>query len=372
MSNASKFKTLKISLVIGSLGGGGAEKQILLLAKSLVAAGHEVQLITIAKMYRNGTYTHYCDMDNLEVSEHRPKIGLLKKFSEILSFSWHLFRYFKSNKPDIVHAWLIHSYIVALPIAYLAGVPVRISARRGLWSGINGSIWLQLSKFSNLFATHFTANALQVQQDASLLECIPASKISVILNIVEPEDRRADVRIQPTNIIVVANLISYKGHLDLIEAINISDNGLKFIFVGQGPMLRDLVSRVNSLGIESRVEFVGFMKDPIELMLKSQFGVLPSHSEGFPNVLLEAQSIGLPMIATRVGGIPEIIQDRVNGLLVSPHSPAELAAAISWMSQNPIERHRMSQEVQSSIQKYHPQIITRQYIDLYMSLLEIV
>jgi glycosyltransferase involved in cell wall biosynthesis len=171
---------------------------------------------------------------------------------------------------------------------------------------------------------------------------------------------------------VVANLISYKGHLDLLEAIKLSDSTLKFVFVGQGPLLRDLMLKVRALGIESQVEFVGFKKHPLDLMLKSQFGVLPSHSEGLPNVLLEAQSIGLPMIATRVGGIPEIIQDKVNGLLVNPRSPVDLAAAISWMSQNPIERQKMSQEAQSSIQKYDPQFITKQYIDLYLSCLEVV
>jgi L-malate glycosyltransferase len=361
---------MKIVFVIGSLRAGGAEKQLLLLAKALVTAGHQIQIITIAKTHGSGTYSHFCNMNNLEISAKGPNLSTQKKFLEIISFAWHLFRYLRINKPDIVHAWLIHSYIVALPISYLARVPVRISARRGLWSGIDGRIWVYLSKFSNLFATHLTANSIEVARDASSIESISGSKITVIANMVEPDDRRPNVLLQPAKVVVVANLIYYKGHLDLLEAINICDDRLKFVFVGQGPILEDLQLKTTSLGLENRVEFVGYKEHPIEIMLTSQFGVLPSHSEGLPNVILEAQSIGLPMIATRVGGVPEIIQDRLNGFLVEPHAPAELSAAISWMSQHPNERQKMSQVALSSIKRFDPGMITAQYIDLYRTLLQ--
>ncbi len=361
---------MKIVFVIGSLDAGGAEKQIILLSKALSAAGHEVQVFTIAKLYWNGNYTHICDMENLKISVERAKLSMPRKFLETISFSWHLFRFLKISKPDVMHAWLIHAYITALPIAYMARVPVRISARRGLWSGIGGRIWVYLSKFSNLFATHFTANSGMVAQDASLIESIPLNKIAVISNIVERDGRRSDVLIQPPMVIVVGNLIYYKGHLDLLDAIKLSDTDLRFLFVGQGPMLAKLRLKAKLLGIETNVEFVGFKPRPIELMLKSQFGILPSHSEGFPNVILEAHSIGLPMIATRVGGVPEIIQDHVNGILVSPHAPEELSTAISWMSENPIERHRMSLEALSSIKRFDSRLITKEYIALYATLVE--
>jgi len=356
---------MKVVFVIGSLDAGGAEKQIILLAKALKAAGHEVQVITIAKLYWNGSYTHICDMANLKICPGRTKLSMPRKFLETLSFAWQLFRFLMINKPDVLHAWLIHAYITSLPIAYMARVPVRISARRGLWSGISSRIWIYLSRFSNLFATHFTANSSMVAQDASLFESIPLKKIKIISNIVELDGRRPDVLIQPPMVIVVGNLIYYKGHLDLLEAISLCDTDLRFVFVGQGPMLADLRQKASILGIEARVEFAGFKERPIELMLKSQFGVLPSHSEGLPNVILEAHSIGLPMIATRVGGVPELIQDRVNGLLVYPHAPEELSAAITWMSESPLERQRMSLAALSSIERFDTRLITREYIDLY-------
>jgi glycosyltransferase involved in cell wall biosynthesis len=78
------------------------------------------------------------------------------------------------------------------------------------------------------------------------------------------------------------------------------------------------------------------------------------------------------MIATNVGGITELIQDSINGCLVNPHSPHELASVISWMSHNPIERHRLSLASLNSIKKNDPQEILRQYEELYRALVESV
>jgi glycosyltransferase involved in cell wall biosynthesis len=368
-----KPKCLKIALVIGSLGGGGAEKQIILLAKGLVDVGHDVQIITISRVNQNGRYSHFPDSQNLETcSGGNSNNGIFSKLLQTFKFAVVLFKYFRSSRPDVVHAWLLHSYILALPIAFVSRIPVRISARRGLWSGIDGRIWRYLSKLSNLFATHFTANSVMVGKDASSVEGIPGDKITVIFNMVFPDDRRAEVLSQPARVVVVANLISYKGHLDLLKAISLSDEKLHFILVGAGPMLNDLLLKVSELGIQSRVDFVGFHKEPIAIMVKSQFGVLASHSEGMPNVILEAHSVGLPMIATNVGGITELIQDSINGCLVNPHSPHELASVISWMSQNPIERHRLSLASLNSIKKNDPQEILRQYEELYRALVESV
>ena len=367
----SNRRCLKITLVITSLYGGGAEKQFILLAKGLIDIGHEVQVVTISKVKQNGKLSHFPNLQNFEIcSAAESSKGFFVKLLEISKFTIVLFKYLRRNKPDVVHAWLLHSYIVALPIAFMNRIPVRISARRGLWSAIDGRIWPYLSKFSNLFATHFTGNSVMVGKDASSVEGIPEDKISVIFNMVLPDDRRAEVLSQPAKVVVVANLISYKGHLDLLEAVALSDSKLQFTLVGDGPMLNDLRLKVLELGIQSRVDFAGFQKKPIDIMLRSQFGVLPSHTEGMPNVILEAQSVGLPMIATNVGGVPEVIDASINGCLVDAHSPRQLASAISWMSRNPLERQRMSLASLESIKRNDPLDILRQYEDLYLTLVE--
>jgi glycosyltransferase involved in cell wall biosynthesis len=255
-----------------------------------------------------------------------------------------------------------------MPISFLAGVPVRISARRGLWSGIGGKKWLSFSKLSNFFATHFTANSEAVSSDAIRIESLPNNKVSIIPNIIQKDDRRVNVFLQPARVVVVANLIEYKGHLDLLDAISLTDPKLLFEFVGEGPMLEKLVQRSNDLGINERVKFLGYHPNPIEVMLGAQFGILPSHSEGLPNVILEAQSVGLPMIATRVGGIPEILHHNWNGIIVNPRSTIELAGAISFMSENPIERSRFSFRSMERLDSYSSKNIVDLYLRLYQKL----
>jgi glycosyltransferase involved in cell wall biosynthesis len=259
--------------------------------------------------------------------------------------------------------------VIGIPIASLAGVPVRISARRGLWSGIRGKKWLIFSKLSNLFATHFTANSESVSRDVMRFESLPNDKVSIIPNIIQRDDRRANVKLQPARVVVVANLIEYKGHLDLLEAISLTNPKLLFEFVGQGPMLEVLLRRSSDLGINERVKFLGYHPNPIEVMLGAQFGVLPSHSEGLPNAILEAQSVGLPMIATRVGGIPEILHHNWNGFILNPRSPVDLAEAISFMSENPIERNRFSSRSIESLDSYSSKNIVNLYLELYQNLI---
>ena len=366
----TKSKKLNISFVIGSLDTGGAEKQIILLAKGLMEAGHTVQIATILESSVNGKPSHFPDMNNLHTTPKKiAGRSLLRNLSETLKFALVFFKYLIVNKPDVVHAWLLHSYLIAMPVAFLAKVPVRISARRGMWNAIDAKIWLHFSKISNLFATYFTANSIMVREDASSVETIPIDKFEVIVNIVSPETRRANVLSQPAKIVVVANLISYKGHLDLLEAICLMEDSLQFTFIGEGPMRETLILKAEELGISSRVNFLGYQEKPIDFMLKSQFGVLPSHSEGMPNVILEAQSIGLPMISTKVGGVPEVLIDSINGYLVNPHSPLELADAITKMSCSPDIREKMGIAGLSTVKKYSPEMITRQYVEMYIRLI---
>jgi glycosyltransferase involved in cell wall biosynthesis len=364
-------KPLKIVFIIGSLGAGGAEKQLVLLGKGLLKAGCSVQIITLTKANGSGFSKHITDIQNFTFTGSPPTArNKFKRIFEIPFFLIQLYKYLKVNKPDVVHAWLLQSYVIGMPVAFLAGIPVRISARRGLWSGINGKKWLLLSKISNHFANHFTANSRAVSADAIAFESIPQDKFSIIPNIVSKDDRRANVRLQPARAVVVANLIAYKGHLDLLKAISLTDTDLYFEFVGQGPMLGELLQRTHELGIRNKVNFFGYHPAPIEIMLKAQFAILPSHSEGLPNAILEAQSIGLPVIATRVGGIPEIVRDNLNGVLVNSNSPKELAAAISWMSKNPIERERLSKNSLEDLKNYSSETIVESYLGLYRQLID--
>jgi glycosyltransferase involved in cell wall biosynthesis len=101
-----------------------------------------------------------------------------------------------------------------------------------------------------------------------------------------------------------------------------------FLVVGDGGSKRELEEQASRLGLAQRIVFTGFRNDVPALLSEATVSVLPSLSEGTSNTLLESMAAGIPVIATRVGGNPEVIEDGVSGLLVAPRDSAALADAI--------------------------------------------
>ncbi|PLX44071.1 MAG: hypothetical protein C0609_06405, partial [Deltaproteobacteria bacterium] len=128
-----------------------------------------------------------------------------------------------------------------------------------------------------------------------------------------------------------------KGFSHLLDAISLiaADLPIKFVICGDGAMEMELRDRARSLGIENRCLFAGFRRDIQEVMAASDLYVLPSLTEGLPNVVLEAFSYGKPVVATAVGGVPELVEDGVNGILVPPGEPRALAEAVQALVVSP-------------------------------------
>jgi glycosyltransferase involved in cell wall biosynthesis len=134
----------------------------------------------------------------------------------------------------------------------------------------------------------------------------------------------------PLRLIAVGSWAPVKNHVQLMRDLHETRIPFELSLVGAGPLLGEYQAEAARLGIVERVRFVG------QLSQQELAGLLPNHdayvqysiSEGLPRALLEAMAAGLPVVASRVGGVPEIIESGVNGLLVAPDRPAELAAAV--------------------------------------------
>jgi glycosyltransferase involved in cell wall biosynthesis len=150
---------------------------------------------------------------------------------------------------------------------------------------------------------------------------------------------------QGTKIVVSAGRLSpEKGHRFLVEAIskmgkNISD--AYFIFCGDGSCMKDLENQAQHLGISGQCRFPGFRRDLHEIFRVMDLLVVPSLTEGLPNVILEAFACKKPVIATAVGGIPEVVEHEVNGVLVPPGQPDLLAKAIEKCLSSPAIARQM-------------------------------
>ena len=130
----------------------------------------------------------------------------------------------------------------------------------------------------------------------------------------------------------IGRLSQEKGHADLIEALGIvcstSRQSVSVVFAGDGPERQRLVERTRALGLEDIVHFPGYVGQPERVLEETDLMVLPSHTEGLPNAALEALAMEVPVLATRVGGTPEVIEQGVTGRLVPARSPRALADAL--------------------------------------------
>jgi glycosyltransferase involved in cell wall biosynthesis len=147
-------------------------------------------------------------------------------------------------------------------------------------------------------------------------------------------------------VVSAGRLSPEKGHRFLVGAIGMlrgNSNSMHFVFCGDGPCQKDLEKQSKELGISEICHFVGFRRNLKEIFQAMDLMVLPSLTEGLPNVVLEAFACAKPVVATRVGGVPEIVEDGVNGILVPPEKPGLLAEAIKFCLDAPEKRRMMGE-----------------------------
>jgi glycosyltransferase involved in cell wall biosynthesis len=189
-------------------------------------------------------------------------------------------------------------------------------------------------------------NAIEVE---SILKISP-SQVAELKNRlgIENEDRV---------IIAVGRLSHEKGQLDLIRAFaKLMNRQTKLLIVGKGPERQRLEQEINSLQISERVVFAGQVKDIKPFYAVADLMVLPSHSEGSPNVLLEAMAANVPVVATSVGGVPEIATHRETALLVEARNPQALTQAIDeLLNDRELARKLAAQAQQRVIENHSPQ-----------------
>jgi glycosyltransferase involved in cell wall biosynthesis len=165
-------------------------------------------------------------------------------------------------------------------------------------------------------------------------------------------------------ILSVGRLSREKGHVDLVEAFaKLSRSfpivGTKLVIVGDGPERRTIENCAAAFGVQDQVVLTGQIRDVRPYYLLSDLLVLPSHSEGSPNVLLEAMAAGLPVVATRVGGVPEMVVHDSSALLVDPHRPDKMAASIAMLLADPDLGFRLAEAARRSVALHHSLSVRR-------------
>ena len=335
---------------------GGTERQVMNLATGLDPARFDLHMGCNGKV---GALLEEATSRGIPVEEYAIKsLYNLGAMHARLRLS----RYIREHAIEIVHSYGFYSNLFAIPAARLAGAPVVIASIRDCGEALTGA-QRRVQKMFCRMADCILANAEGVRRWL-ISEGYPARKIQVIRNgIVRPmpvavEETgklrqefgiAADTRL----IAVCSRLTPMKGLEHFLEAASIvgrSRTNVRFLVIGgpshigDGSYKAELERYAASLGLENKVIFTGFRTDVAKILPEIDISVLPSLSEGLSNSLLEAMSAGVPVIATRVGGTPEAVENGRSGLLIRPGDSGALIQAMNEMLDNPEAARRMGEE----------------------------
>lgn len=331
--------------MIESLELGGSEAQVSHVARRQSAGGYHV---VVGCLRARGPLVKVLEEAGIPVLGFPTGGGLFRPRAvrQILRLAWLLRR----RRFDVVQTHDLYSNLMGVPAAWLAGVPVIVSSRRDLahWWWYTPRNRRILRGIQNLSA-FVVANSSAVYNFLVKEDGFRPDRVRVVRNGVDPQPflRAAANRttlfpqlsLEDKLVAVVANMnVEGKGQGDLIEAarwICPDAPRVRFLLVGDGRERVGLERKVAELGLAEHFVFLGKRNDVPDVLSCCDVSVLPSWAEGMPNVILESMAAGLPVVGTRVGGIPEIIEDEVSGLLVPPHDPQALAKALLRLLRDP-------------------------------------
>jgi len=265
-----------------------------------------------------------------------------------------LYKMFKNYKPHIVHT---HASLSARIAARMAGVKAVVHTKHCIDAPKKG-----LAKSAGAFVNSRLSDRIIAVSEAvkqNIVEAgLPEEKTEVIYGGIDelrelPEDQKTVVReslgIGRSDIVagMVARLAEVKGHVYFIEAADIiskSADNVKFLIAGIGPKEQELKKLVAEKGLQQKVIFVGYVEDIDRIYNIIDINVISSVSEALCLSLIEGMCLGKPSVGTNVGGIPEVIRNGENGLLVPARDSQALAEAILKLAKDPLLRKTMGQK----------------------------
>jgi len=374
--SAEKMRKITVLHLIGSLRVGGAEQQLVSLAPLF---DRERFRIIVATMEPSGTLVERLRASNTDVR------ALNFRMRYFLPRLWRLCCLLRREEVDILHTHMFHASWYGRIAGLCARVPVMIATDHGqeLWK----KPWdIAFERFAN----KYTALRIAVSQDVAEIlktrEGVPANKLLVIPNGVDVErfqagksgreSVRSQLGFQDGAIVVgtVARLVEPKALHFLIKAVAQVSKAVpqvRLVIVGDGPLRGDLESAAADQGISDRVLFTGSRSDIPEMLAAFDIFALSSISEGLPVSLLEAMAAGKPIVATKVGGIPEALADGREGLLVEPGDPDALAEAVRELACNPDLAARLGRQAAEKVAaEYSIAATVRKLEEVYLRLLD--
>ena len=379
---------MKILLLTTLMEAGGAQKALLQLARGLRRRGHDVTVVT---MYdKTGIIPHFEQKFGLPILSLRMKRAsdgrYIATLGAVATGLWRMYRVMQQDSFDVLQTFCHFSNIIGQPLGALAGIPIRVASQR---NRLDARAWI-VRLADRLIANSPISNRMVAVSESNRRYCIDVQRIRpdkllVIDNGIDPADLpppapavieqlRGELGLSSKDFVItmVGRLHPQKDHECLLRAVAalVGDlPAMRVLLVGAGPLKGKLAGRIAALGLGGRVRLLGERRDVAEILALSDLFVLPSRCEGMPNAVLEAMAAGLPVLATRVDGIVDVVREGETGVLVPPCDHRALAAALLALGSDPARRRTLGAGGRRRIETIYR---TERFVDgfekLYLSL----
>jgi glycosyltransferase involved in cell wall biosynthesis len=281
-----------------------------------------------------------------------------------------LARMFRAEHYNVVHTHDDRPLIYGLPAAWWAGVPGRIHTHHhGRLASISGRQGFLIRQASHC-AEHFVC----VSHDSArfmIEQGVAQKRVRTIHNGIDLTRFAFQGPAADGPVVTVARLSPEKDVANLLRAaqrVLAQFPSARFEIAGDGPCRAELTQLAHELRLNENVIFHGEVRDIPALLARAQLFVLPSQTEGISLTLLEAQARGLPVVATQVGGTPEVVEPGTTGLLVPARDPEALAQAIAVLLADPERGRQMGRAGRQRVENcFDIRTMTKQYEALYLS-----
>jgi len=358
---------------------GGAQLNTLMCAAEQARRGHEVTLVSGVETGPEGSLLERAAQEPF----HLVKMpSLVREISPPRDF-WALVQLTRmlARGYDVVHTHTSKAGLLGRAAAALCRVPVVVHTPHGhvfhgYFSPRKERLFVLLERLFGIFSDRLVMLTTGDLKDHLDEHIAPARKFVVVPSGVDlrqftPERRSpADLGLPTDRLLVgtVLRLVAVKGVFDLLDAFQevVQARPDAFLAIaGDGPLRQELKERAQTLGLTDNLRFLGHL-DPVSPFLQTlDLFVLPSHNEGMGRAVVEAMACGLPVVATRIGGLPDLVYEEVNGFLVSPRNPPDLARGILRALSCPEDRRRMGRAALEQARHFSAEVMYDRLEALY-------
>jgi glycosyltransferase involved in cell wall biosynthesis len=353
---------MKVLQIIPMFKLAGAETMCENLCKALRNQGCDVVAVSL--------YTEHTPITDRLENAGIKVVYLGKKKGFDFSTFVKLYQLMKKERPEVVHTH-IYAARYALPVAAFCGIPKKIHTVHNIAQQEQAKAGKIVNKFMFKHCGVVpVALSEEVKKTVEEVYELPAEQIPVIFNGVDLSNCKVKedyTKKDEFKIVHIGRFMDVKNHAMILKTFAMFSKrhmDAKLQLIGEGELRKDMVHLAQELGVENSVEFVGLQSNVYPWLHNADIFILPSKFEGMPMTLLEAMGTGLPIIASAVGGVPDMLTDGESAMLIKPESE-QLLASLEMLYHDESIRRVLGQKALQRSFAFSSETMAQRYIEIY-------